>query len=1015
MKQLFLSFVLFFYCQNSFAQVRFVSVFTDESEIALDSLSDDAFVRGNYKSSISYTETLLQKIEIRSGTQDSSYGYFISYLGFLNIYTGNYAMAEKLLLQGKTIYTNIYGKEHKEVGNALSGLARVYRRQGDYKKAEKVLLEVKELNTKLYGKEDRLYLANLSNLAALYYYTGRYEEAEELYLENKKSITKTLGVVNEEYGTILSSLGALYYMTDRNEEAEPLFLEALSVLGAIYGKEHPLYSTALGNLSMLYLSMKRYEEGTKIGLETQEIRKKTLGVDHPKYVYGFNSLAASYRNQERYEEALELFLEIRVLVKKALGAKHIKYARVLFDLSTTYSRMGRYKEALPLQLEALEIVEGGLGVRHESYGDYLNFLGKIYWKLNNTPKAIEFFNKGLKAMSGLNISMIITEEWKDSLGAANYLSIPHIKVALSILKKMDLLLEGEQSANMEEQQLILSKLVYELYNKIRKSHTNSTSKLKTLANTNRWASRGLYLLDRAGQVEEAFDLAEANKSVLLLEATKSEKAYRLGNLPDSLMLEESTLFKERDQLQANIIKKRPQVERDSLRALLNTVNQNIHSFVNNLEQDYPNYVELKYKNDNATLNEIQTLLDPKTALLEYVVTDSVLYLFYMDKDKYKMLHQPINQSVLKTKISQLHGALSNYELLTTDKEKSYEAYVRPAHWFYKKLIAPIMAEVADIDHLIIVPDGELAHLPFETFLLQAANQGEPDYMKLDYLIKHFKISYNYSATLWKEDKERKKSINNGQVLAMAGNYDLELDSLKKGLRLSNYYRNRAGLQPLEAAQREVRVLSQEFQGYFGFDEGASERMFKEKAADYAVIHLAMHGCLDKKHPILSSLIFTEDGDSIENSLLQAYEISSLKLNADLVVLSACETGFGTFEKGNGIASLARSFMYAGASSMVVTLWQVNDYVTAKIMKDLYSNLSDGMTKSEALQQAKLNFMQGASDIGQHPAFWSPFVLVGNDAPIQLLRKSHPFFWGMVLAGGLTLLGLGFLFWRRREV
>jgi CHAT domain-containing protein/Tfp pilus assembly protein PilF len=1015
MKQLLFCLALFCCCQNSLAQGRFVSVFTDESEIALDSLGDDAFLKGNYKLAITYTETLLAKIEVRSGTQDSSYGFFINYLGFLNMYAGNHSIAEKLLLQGERIYTNIYGKEHEEVANALSGLGRVYKRMGHYTKAEEKLLEVKAINAKLYSKDDRRNLVTLGSLASLYYYMGRYEEAEEQYLENKKRIAKTLGVTHKEYGTVLGNLAALYYVNRRHEEAENLFLEALNVIDKVYGKKHPRYASQLMNLAALCFSMERYEEGEKFYLEAQGIRAETLGVEHPTYANGLNMLASSYRDRGRYEEAIVIFSRIRILVKKRLGVNSPAYAKILFDFSNTYYEMGRYQDALLLQLESLEITEHILGVRHDDYINCFNVLAMTYLKLNNTSKARECLSKGLQAVSGLNISMIITEEWKDSLATANYSSIVHIRQALRNLRRINLLLEKEQAPEVETRQLILTKLAHQLFERTRKLHTSSASKLRTLNSGDGWTSKGLYLLDRAGQVEEAFDLAEASKSVLLLEATKSEKAYRLGNLPDSLMLEENALLKERDQLQANIIKKRPQVERDSLRVLLNTINQNIHSFVNNLKQDYPSYVDLKYNNDNATLSEIQALLKPKTALLEYVITDSILYLFYMDKNKYKMLNQPINRSTLKTKISQLHGALSNYELLTTNKEKSYEAYVRPAHWFYEKLIAPIMEGASGIDHLIIVPDGELGHLPFETFLLQAANQGKPDYTKLDYLVKHFKISYNYSATLWKEDKQREKPINNGQVLAMAGNYDLELDNLKKGLRLSNYYRNRAGLQPLEAAQREVRVLSQEFQGYFGFDEGASERLFKEKAADYAVIHLAMHGSLDYKHPILSSLIFTEDGDSVENSLLQAYEISSLKLNADLVVLSACETGFGTFEKGNGIASLARSFMYAGASSMVVTLWQVNDYVTAEIMKDLYSNLSDGMTKSEALQQAKLNFMQGASDIGQHPAFWSPFVLIGNDAPIQLLRKSHGLFWGMVLAGLFALGSLGFVFWRKRNV
>jgi len=760
--------------------------------------------------------------------------------------------------------------------------------------------------------------------------------------------------------------------------------------------------------------MKRYEEGEKYCLEAQSIREKTIGVNHPHYANGLNLLASSYRAQERYEEAIILFLKARALLKKTLGVNHPKYGTFLFNFASTYFGMGRYEEALELQLESLEIAERKLGVKHEDYAGCMNTLGKTYLKLNDIPKAKVCLLKGLQTASDLKISGVITEAWKDSLETASYFSIGHIEQALKSLDRLYFVLEVEQVTDRKAKQLILSNLAYYLLQKIRKLHTNSASKLRILKLGDTWTARGLSLLEEVDQVEEAFDLAEASKSVLLLEATKAEKACRLGNLPDSLILKEGALLKERDQLQANIIKKRPQQEQDSLLALLNIAHRNIRSFVGQLEQEYPNYVQLKYKNDNATLVEIQSLLAPKTALLEYVITDSILYLFYIDKNNYKMIPQSIKRRQLKTKIRQLHRALSNYDLLAVEEDKAYEEYVRPAYWFYKKLIAPITDETSNIDHLIVVPDGELAYLPFEIFLTKPANQGEVDYTNLEYLLKKYKVSYNYSATLWKENKESIKPVNNGQILAMAGNYNLYLDTLKKGLRLPNYFRNRHGLKPLRGAQEEVRVLSKEFQGYFGFDKGASERLFKEKVADYAVVHLAMHGSLDYKQPILSSLIFTEDGDSLENSLLQAYEISNLKLNADLVVLSACETGFGTFEKGNGIASLARSFMYAGASSMVVTLWEVNDYATAQIMKAFYSNLSNGMTKSEALQQAKLNFMKNASGIGQHPAFWSPFVLIGNDVPIQILRKSRFVFWGIVLAGGLAL-GVGnFLFWRRRK-
>jgi CHAT domain-containing protein len=164
--------------------------------------------------------------------------------------------------------------------------------------------------------------------------------------------------------------------------------------------------------------------------------------------------------------------------------------------------------------------------------------------------------------------------------------------------------------------------------------------------------------------------------------------------------------------------------------------------------------------------------------------------------------------------------------------------------------------------------------------------------------------------------------------------------------------------------------------------------------------------------MLSSLVFTEDHDSVENNFLQAYEISKLNLNADLVILSACETGYGKFEKGNGIASLARSFMYAGASSLVVSLWQVNDFSTAEIMKFFYQNLVEGMGKAEALREAKLEYIKRSKGIFNHPAFWSPFIQIGASDSIYLEVKSKRSFlwWGLGVLGMILLL----VFWKKKK-
>ena len=326
-----------------------------------------------------------------------------------------------------------------------------------------------------------------------------------------------------------------------------------------------------------------------------------------------------------------------------------------------------------------------------------------------------------------------------------------------------------------------------------------------------------------------------------------------------------------------------------------------------------------------------------------------------------------------------------------------------------------MKETKNIENLIIITDGELGHLPFETFLTKIAPQEETDYTNLPYLVKNYNISYNYSATLWKENVESNAPSNNGQILAMAANYATKLDSNLMDIRLPTDQWLREKIDPLPAARKEVEALEKEFNGFFAFDNLATEKVIKEKASDYAIIHLAMHGLLDRKHPVLSSLAFTEDSDSTESNFWQAYEISRMDLNANLVVLSACQTGYGKFEKGNGIASLARAFMYAGASSLIVSLWQVNDFATSQIMKNLYSSLADGMKIDEALREAKLQYIKTANGVLAHPAFWSPFIHIGNATPVSISKKGGILpWWGI---GGFTLLLAigGFFLMKKREL
>jgi CHAT domain-containing protein len=766
-------------------------------------------------------------------------------------------------------------------------------------------------------------------------------------------------------------LATLYHKMENYAKAEELHLQALDIRAKVLGKNHPHYSTSLNNLGMLYYMTKNYIKAEKLLLEAIEVDSKIYGEEHPSFATHLNSLAFIYKDIGNYKKSEELFLRVENVFEKILGKEHPNYALSLNNLARMYLTIGKLDTALFYCLESFNAnsseINGGF--------DNVETLDKYtYYSNEKTNNSIE---------SLLEILLAQYNQTKDKSTLEKYYQVTQAAMRFN--------------------------------ESIRNNFSGESDKLKNLSTNNIFVLQGIeaaLMLKKNGYEQEAFRFAELNKGVLLMDAAKKERAFSFGDLPDSLIREEQKLQKKLSKLKASLLEDPSKKIQDSLIIVLNKTNQEIDAFSKNIKIKYPKYAAINYENKSATAKQIQALLDDKTALLEYVVGDSAVYIFYLDKKNIKLFEIPLITSLLSNKIKDFHGLLSNYKLLATTPDDSYKKYTSTAYWFYENLIAEALSNAKHIQNLVIVADGELGHLPFETFLVAPAPQGKTDYSNLHYLLNDFSISYNYSATLWKENKEAPKVKNNGQILGFASNYDIPLDSFMKEIRLPTYQNLRALLNPLPAARKEVELLAQNFNGFFAFDTLASEKKFKEKSGDYAIIHLAMHGLLDNNRPILSSLVFTEVSDSLENNFLQAYEISKLKLNADLVILSACETGYGKFETGNGIASLARAFMYAGAPALVVSLWQVNDESTGKLMQLFYENLAKGLPKDEALRKAKLKYIAEAKNpMAAHPAFWSPFILIGDNAPVKIQRKGNYLPW--LIGGGVLVLVFGGLFLRKK--
>jgi CHAT domain-containing protein len=340
-----------------------------------------------------------------------------------------------------------------------------------------------------------------------------------------------------------------------------------------------------------------------------------------------------------------------------------------------------------------------------------------------------------------------------------------------------------------------------------------------------------------------------------------------------------------------------------------------------------------------------------------------------------------------------------YELLYSQNfssgvHENYKRFVNLGRKFYTILIEPCL-QYTDRKNFTIVPDGAITYIPFEGLITENTDTEYINYLTLPYMIKKYSVGYSHSSTLMFSERLKTKSPES-EVLAFAPKYkEIEFDyagseSMRQTIDERDF------LLPLLGIIKEVQSIKETVPSRVFINERATEANFKKYASDYNVLHLAMHTMMRDDNPLFSMLAFTnvETADTTEDNRLYAYEIYNMKLNAQMAVLSSCNSGFGKMEKGEGMMSLARGFMYAGCPSIVMTLWQVADKSSSEMMTSFYKYLKKGKSKQEAMRLSKLDYLETADDLTSNPYFWSAFVVLGDGSPIY--RKTGIAYWMIVI-------------------
>lgn len=832
-----------------------------------------------------------------------------------------------------------------------------YERQGDYDKAidvTKQALDI-ELNLADINTIDSSYISNYYlNLGAFYFIKGDNQRALDNYMQAIYSYKNA-----STNPTLLNNISELLSRQKKYKEAIE-YAEKSLLLTEGNSTQLQAQMNALKSLTLAYRELGQKEKALYYGKRSIE-----LPTNYRKAI-ALSSMGQSYLNLNQANEAIKHLLMADGIYKKDLAAAVNQSS---FFQSRIYRLMAEAHLMNEAPETALAFYQKALIANHETFQDSLNYSRNP--SLQGIYEPIYF----LEAIQGKAKTLATFKEQPEQLNAAlatYQLSIQWIDTLQSSYATENSQLDWSSEFKPIYEEAIA--LAYQLF--------QTTKDAKYL--------------------NQAFAFSEKSKNAILLETLKSNEGKTHADVPDSLIQKEKDLNLDIAFYHKELQKVTQKKEANKIKLYqqyLSKTRLELTALKDQIEQDFPKFQAWKYGGEAMSISKIQNaLIKDQTAFLEYFIGDHYAFVFVITKQTAQLL--PLDDVAgINQAIKNFREVLLDISSFKQNAKLAFTNYQQGSRLLFQQILEkPIVHLASDIEHLILVPDGLLNTIPFEAIAKPSTINADLDFAKLAYLLYDYRIQYAYSADLLLKNQHRQNVVPaNAKCLAYAPPYQASLGNrLARGT--TEPLRNDNG--QLEGTATEIKRIADFFDGQFEAGEKATEAQFKEHAAQYGILHLAMHGAVDLDNSDFNHLRFSNlNKDSLEDNILYHYEIANMDLSSQLVVLSACETGVGKYEKGEGVFSLARSFMYAGVPSVVMSLWKVSDASTSQLMPYFYKNLAASSSKDEALHAAKQQFLKDADLEYRHPYYWSAFVILGDAQAI----KSDGSTWSWYLFGSMALL------------
>jgi CHAT domain-containing protein len=869
-------------------------------------------------------------------------------------------------------------------------------------------------DTVLYISKHCLYLDslnyawNLCNIGGFYHYMSFYSKAEKYYSE-ASNIFKKFKNCQDDLNFISLSQANVFCYFDQFDLAQNLINKAISY----YSVKNNFKYLKNAYIEKAYTHFRAKEYGQSIVYYKKALQiddKYQLKSDEPL----LNNLAWSYLKINKLDSAEILFKKCMTICEK----ENNHDVNDLITLYGEYSRMlileKHYKKALDVVESKLPGFIKELGRKNSQYGYFIYWKAQALEKLDKLTASLEAYNNVIEASI---VPEIRTDVYKTPVFKVTDI-VSHDNIIDALTGKAEVLLNMSlQTKNINQKIFLLQKSLEhcEKANEVVENHNkqmgSENDRLKftgfksSIAENLLTTSLKLYRLTKNQKyLEAAYNAADHGKATQVTLGLKEDEYKRLGGVPDDIIQKEKDLQEEISIMQSSLreLKAKEKIAKgpiDQLNDKLNTCMYEAEKLGQQMESRYPRYYQLKYAGISVDFNKLKQLVGPGKALIEYSFTTDSLYTFVLSENGLNVAGQSLQG--LEDSVKQFRNLLSNVSdsAFSISRIKRYASI---SFWLYKKLLQPIEPEVK-AKELVIVPDGLLNLLPFEALVTSDSIPQKPDYGMLPYLLYKYTISYAYSSELFVLQQKAKTTFTN-KVLAFAPEYNNIIFK-----QTSTTIKNSANitLSSLSGTKEESNSIVKTFGGQSIIGKNATKAKFKKYASEGNILHLAMHTIVDNEFPMNSKLVFAPSSDTSNNAYLNTYEIYNLNLQTPLVILSACNTGYGKLMKGEGIISLARGFVYAGCPSMVITLWSVADRSSSNLMQNFYKNLRNKENIDQALRQAKIEYISNSDQRLSHPHFWAGYVQTGKTLPVY---KSKVFinYW-LVIGFSFLIMTMGIFY------